>query len=74
MSWLRRLLRRERDGSAPMRETTRSPDRAAAERLLSEVRADDQEIERLSATLRKRERENHLGPMIMRALRGGGGV
>jgi hypothetical protein len=53
-------------------KTTPAVDRETAERLLSEVRADDLEIARLSATLRKREQENHFGPMIMRALRGEG--
>ena len=44
----------------------------AARRRLKRVLADDDEVARLADTLRRRERENHLGPMIMRALRGGG--
>jgi hypothetical protein len=57
-----------------MGRATVAADRDSAERLLNAVREDDREIKELSATLSKRERENHLGPMIMRALRGGGGV
>lgn len=44
-------------------------DLAQARRQLEAVRADDDEVHRLADTLRARERENHLGPMIMRALR-----
>lgn len=57
-----------------MGRATVAADKDSAERLLNAVRADDREIKELSATLSKRERENHLGPMIMRALRGGGEV
>ncbi len=71
MSWLRDLFRApERHGSAPTGDV--AVDRETAERTLSAVLSDDQEVAELSATLRERERQNHLGPMIMRALRGEG--
>lgn len=68
MPWWRKGPQWERSHE----EVTPAVDRETAERVLREVLADDDEVAHLSDTLRKRERENHLGPMIMRALRGEG--